>query len=141
MNTDQKLQRIVEAIVNKRLSKLKTRLNESEDAYTTTFNQIDWNNVAAEILKIFKIKTTLRFEQNGRNVRMISDNIIKQCGIFQYAISRCNLTFFNNGLKPGGTDSIFWAQINLSYPGNGMNIGTVWVTLDGKVIVKKDSPR
>lgn len=141
MQTNQfnKIQRIVETIVERKLSKRK--LNESGDSYTAIFNQIDWNNVASEILKTFKIKTTLRFEQKGKNVRMISDNIVKQCGLFQNAISRCNLTFFSNSLLPGDTDSIFWAQIDFSYPGNGMTIGTLRVTPEGKVIIDKNQPR
>jgi hypothetical protein len=140
MNKNQtgKLLRIVESIVDKKL--IRRQLTESKDKFTDTFNQIDWNNVGLEILKAFKIKTSLDFKHKGKYVEMISDDISKQCGIFQYAIGECHLTFFSNSLKPDN-DTIFWASISLSYPGNGMSIGNIWVKSNGEVIIQKDTPR
>lgn len=135
MNT--KLNKIVEAIVDKKMSTRRFKMVEAtEDEYTEIFNQIDWENVAAEILKAFKIKTTLKFRQKGKYVEMISDDIIKQCGIFQYALGTCHLTFFSNALLPA-QENIFWGTINLTYPGNGLTIGTIWVAPDGKITLRK----
>jgi len=29
----------------------------------------------------------------------------------------------------------------LTYPGNGLSIGTIWVAPDGKITLRKDQPR
>ena len=122
---------------------VKKSLNEDNDtSYQEVYNSIDWKKVGDEILKTFKIRTKLKFELSGNYVNMTSDNIIKQCGIFSYAISDCRLEFFNKRLNTTkSSDNKFWATIQFKYPGNGMNIGTIWITQDDKIIIEKDNPR
>lgn len=135
-----KLSKIIEAVVDKKIHEHRFKMVEAtEDEYIETFNQIDWENVAAEILKAFKIKTTLKFRRKGKYVEMISDDIIKQCGIFQYALGTCHLTFLESLLP--AQENIFWGTIGLTYPGNGLSIGTIWVAPDGKITLRKAQPR
>jgi hypothetical protein len=108
---------------------------------TEVFNSINWDKVGDEIKKTFDLNTTLTFKQDRKSVKMISDNLISQCGIFNRAISECYLTFFSNSLSTETDKNKFWATIDLSYPGNGMSIGTVWVMNDDTIIVKTNSPR
>ena len=124
----------------------KKKLNESDTNWQEIYDSINWDAVGNEILKTFKIKTKLTFKFNPRQkdsgVEMISDNFISQCGIFKYAIDSCELEFFNRSLhNDPSSDVKFWATIHLSYPGNGMNIGTLWVKSDNTIIIKKDTPR
>jgi hypothetical protein len=110
--------------------------------YTDVFNSIDWNKVGDEIKRVLDINTTLEFTQRSKYVNMTSDNLINQCGIFNRAISKCYLTFFSNRLfMDNGEDYKFWAIINLSYPGNGMTIATVWVMDDNTIKVEVNEPR
>jgi hypothetical protein len=109
--------------------------------YTDVFNSIDWNKVGDEIKRVLDINTTLEFTQRSKYVNMTSDNLISQCGIFNKAISKCYLTFFSNSLFIDNEDHKFWATIDLSYPGNGMNIANVWVMNDNSVVVKVNDPR
>lgn len=134
-----KLRQIIETAVERKLTT--RRITEESDKYTDIYNQIDWDNVASEILKTFKIKTRLSFKQKGKYVEMISDDVIKQCGIFQYAIGSCHISFFSNGLLPDHAENMFWASISLTYPGNGLNIGTLWVGRDNKITIRKETPR
>lgn len=124
----------------------KKKLNESDANWQEIYDSINWDAVGNEILKTFKIKTKLTFKFNPHRkktgVEMISDNLISQCGIFKYAIDSCGLGFFNRSLSNDQSDDFkFWATIYLNYPGNGMNIGTLWVKSDNTIIIKKDTPR
>lgn len=125
------------------------KLNEAEDATgESVFNSINWDMVSAEILSKFKIKTKLEFKLKSRghtyHVEMISDNLISQCGIFKYAISECFIAFFSNELfTSSDTDHKlkFWGTIHLDYPGNGMNIGSISIDQDNKIVCRIDTPR
>lgn len=112
------------------------------------YDSIDWDAVGSTILNKIKIKTKVSFEPKpasggGIRVRMMSGNIIDQCGIFKYAIDSCFLTFFNTWLldPKNRQGRIFQGTINFSYPGNGMTIGNVTVYENGKIIVELDNPR
>ncbi len=135
-----KLMEILKEKIKKEVSKSLTEDNDT--SYQEVYNSIDWKKVGDEILKTFKIRTKLKFELRRNYVEMTSDNIIKQCGIFSYAISDCRLELFNKRLNTTkSSDNKFWATIHFKYPGNGMNIGTIWITQDDKIIIEKDNPR
>jgi hypothetical protein len=115
-----------------------TEQTELQDVY----NSIDWDRVASKIIEKTGIKATLEFKFKGKNVDMISNDLIDQCGIFSKAISRCNLIFFNSTLmgEPGNNFK-FWSTIALSYPGNAMDIATIAIMQNGSIIVEPLSPR
>lgn len=137
--TEMKLQNIIRQIIKEEVSK---SLNEDNSKYQEVFDSINWNDVEKEILKVFKIKTKLSFELNGKYVSMTSDNFIKQCGVFQYALGSCKLEFFNRELNiDTDKENKFWGTISLDYPGNGLRIGTMWISQDNKIIIQKETPR
>jgi len=134
------LKTIIKDIIKEEVSKSLTEDNDT--SYQEVYNSIDWKKVGDEILKTFKIKTKLSFELNNRYVSMTSDNFIKQCGVFQYALGSCKLIFFNRELSlDSEKETKFWATISLDYPGNGLKIGQIWITRDDKIIIKKYDPR
>jgi len=120
--------------------------NGDEMTRVEVYDSINWDLVGKEILKKFHINTKLSFRLGGNAGReypvMESDNIIKQCGIFKYAIGECYLTFFNAQLNTDSSSKIkFWGTINFDYPGNGMRIGQIVIDNNGKITVDTDAPR
>ncbi len=135
-------------LVNKKTPSKKPLKEAGEDSTVddmqARFHMIRWNAVGEAIKKKFRIKANLDFELDSRNrVILKCDNLISQCGIFKYAISKCVVSFFGANLKatPSKNGQIFWADIDLTYPGNGMTIGTVVVFEDGKIEIEVNEPR
>lgn len=113
---------------------------ENDGRYNEVYGSIDWGKVSEKICEGLGIDIGIEFVRKGDRVEMRSENIIDRCGIFGLALSSCYVSFFSNRLYDEG-DCKFWGNINLSYPGNGMNIGEIWVMLDGEIKMDMVDPR
>jgi hypothetical protein len=118
--------------------------------YQNVFESINWEDVKGKILDTFDLRgiAVLDIKMNRDDqygVEMNSNNIVNSLGIFQLALGDCRLKFFNKSLSLPelieDDEAIFWATIQFSYPGNGMNIGTLWVQKNGEIIITKAAPR
>lgn len=124
---------------------IKRLTEDTNESYEDIFNKLPWSEVSKHISKQLKIPELVKLQYNFKSpshVKITSPDLIKYCGIFSIPLGHCYVDFFNSSIITDPSKNIyFWGTIDLIYPGNGLQIATVWIDKNLKIIYKPSEPR